>query len=183
MSDIMNLSSVDFIIDHNDIYLSHEHSSFMSLFHIRIDKSIYPNRRYKGLPLLTLSYFIKELRLLISKENTINERHIYFYPETTNFIKFKLIDNETVLLEFVQRKNSAKNIIQSIFSKDGRLESSIVYCQFNELFVVLYKTAETLINRLNNRKEHGGDFYALEYQVRLAKSLFNKLVVTINDKG
>lgn len=182
VGDTVKLSKVEFVIDHNHIYLSHEHSSFMSLFYIRVDNFIYPNRKYEGLPLLTLGYFMKELRLLISKNNKIAERHIYFYPDNNNFIKFKLINNEILLLDFVQRKNSRKNIIHSIFSKDGLLVSSIIYCHFNEFFVAVYKLAENLINELKDREEVGGDLYALEYQVSLAKSLFNRSEGTLKDE-
>ncbi|NOU80353.1 hypothetical protein GC101_15895 [Paenibacillus sp. LMG 31459] len=175
--DHVKLDKLNFIVDHKHIYLSHEHSSFMSLFYVESTDFVYPKRDYKGLPITTLRFMLKELRLLKSKNNTIAERHVYFYPDTNNYITFQLVDNEVLSINLVQRKiKNPTNIIHSIFSREGKLVTKNMYIKFDEVFTSIYELSETLILGLGNREEIGGDLVVLEQQIRLSKSLFNKLM-------
>ncbi|MNF05983.1 hypothetical protein D3C80_2058400 [compost metagenome] len=84
----------------------------MTEFFIETADLTFPNRNYNGLPITTLRFMLKELRLLISKGNTISERHVYFYPDTNNFITFQLVDNEVLSIKLIKRKvKNQKNII------------------------------------------------------------------------
>ncbi len=176
-SDLVKLTALEFKIDQSHIFLSHEHSTFMTEFFIETADLTFPTRNYNGLPITTLRFMLKELRLLISKSNTISERHVYFYPDTNNFITFQLVDNEVLTIKLVQRNvKSHKNIIHSIFSKEGKIISKNIHCRFNEVFTSIYKLSETLVLDLKDREEVGGDLFVLEEQLRLSKTSFNKFI-------
>lgn len=177
----MKISKIKFYMDLKNLGISEEFSSNQCNFYLIADSMEYPDKNYMGLPITILRWLLKELRLLISRNNTIKERYVYFYPETNNyFMHFEMADDENLKVTLNKRKIKKTSFLHTIFSKEGKIETIELYCNFNEFFKEVYESSEIVYDACSQEEVHGGDILVLQQQLKASKSLYNKIMKTIS---
>ena len=172
----MIISDINIFIDYSTIKLSHEHSAYKSKMYLKVDSYIFPHDKYIALPAMIMRWLLREMRLIKGKNNTIKERHIYFYPEDGLYIKFELMDKDILHISFINRKiEKTKNIFHTIFSKDGQLVSSDFFCYYKEFFMDTYTQALLFYERYKDQYPSGGDMLVLQEELKLSKKLAKEL--------
>jgi hypothetical protein len=173
----MKITKVKFYVDLKNITISEEFSSNQCNLYIMADNIDYPHKNYMGLPITIFRWLLKELRLLIVNNITIKERYVYFYPDTNNyFIQFEMIDNERLKIILNNRRAKNSTFLHTIFYKEGKSKKTELYCDFNELFKEVYEYALLINDACSKVEVYGGDIYELQTQLRLSKSLYNKII-------
>ncbi|PYG84972.1 hypothetical protein LY28_03430 [Ruminiclostridium sufflavum DSM 19573] len=172
----MEISEVTINIDLEHIDLSYDFSAFMANMYIESDEFEYPHSQYIALPAMILRWFLRELRLIVGKNNKIKERSIYFYPDVNNYIVIEYMGEGMLCLKLVKRKLEKNfNIINTIISKEAVNEKNVIYCLFNDLFLEIYKKAEELLNKLERFEEQGGDLLVLKEELKYSEKIINKI--------
>lgn len=172
----LEISEVTINIDLEHIDLSYDFSAFMANMYIESDEFEYPHSQYIALPAMILRWFLRELRLIVGKNNKIKERSIYFYPDVNNYIVIEYMGEGMLCLKLVKRKLEKNfNIINTIISKEAVNEKNVIYCLFNDLFLEIYKKAEELLNKLERFEEQGGDLLVLKEELKYSEKIINKI--------
>jgi hypothetical protein len=175
----MIITKIKFYIDLKNIRMSNELSSNQCNFYLIADHIDFPDKNYVGLPITILRWMLKELRLLINKKNTIKERYVYFYPDHNNYLQFEMVDNVNLKITLYTRKSKKTPIINTIFSKEGKIEKTELYCKFNEFFKEVYDTSELVYDACSKEEVLSGDLFVLQAQLNYSKSLYNKIIKTL----
>ncbi|MDF2872215.1 MAG: hypothetical protein K0R05_3790 [Anaerocolumna sp.] len=176
----MTISKIKLYIDLENFVASKEFGSNQCNLYLIADNIVYPNKNYLGLPVITLRWMLKELRLLVSRSNTKKERFIYFYPEINNYyIQFEMIDNEHLKIILFKRVIKKTPILHTYLSKDGKIEKTELYCTFNEFFKEVYENSLLVYDICSKKEVLNGDVFVLQQQLISSKSLYNKIVKTI----
>jgi hypothetical protein len=143
--------------------------------YLKSDGYSFPDERYEALPAMILRWILREARLLKGKNNRISERYFYFYPNKNNFVKMRLLDDDILALELISRRIKESSILHTVFSREGRMKTKIIYVNYDDYFRTTYLLAESFYNRLRNQYPQGGDMFVLSEELNLSKKIINRI--------